>query len=85
MSVAARLRRPWIALALIMTVGAALRALHLTREALWGDEALTLILARWPLGDMIAMPTDNTPPLYYALHRLVGLETEALAAAAPPT
>lgn len=59
-----------LVLALILVLGAALRMVGLGRESLWTDEALTLVLANWPVGDMLLQPTDPTPFLYYFLHKL---------------
>ena len=58
-------------LALILILGAGLRIVGLGRESLWADEALTLVLANWPTGDMLMQPTDPTPFLYYFLHKLL--------------
>jgi len=64
-------RRHFLALAMVLAVGAALRIVGLGRESLWADEALTLVLANWPVGDMLMQPTDPTPLLYYLLHKLL--------------
>jgi hypothetical protein len=67
----ARRRERWL-LAALMVAGAVLRAVTIEREALWGDEALTLMLARLPLFDLFFRPADPTPGLYYAIqHWLV--------------
>jgi len=60
----------FLILALILILGAGLRIVGLGRESLWADEALTLVLASWPTGDMLMQPTDPTPFLYYFLHKL---------------
>lgn len=56
-------------LAAIVAVAALLRTWAIGREALWTDEALTLVLAHWPLGEALMQPADQTPFLYYALHQ----------------
>lgn len=71
----------WAALAAIVAAGALLRTVAIGREALWADEALTLVLAHWPLGEMLLQPTDPTPFLYYAIHKLlIGADASAAAA-----
>ena len=66
-----RARAHWLALLAIVAVGAVLRSVTIGREALWSDEALTLVLAHWPMGEMILQPADQTPFLYYTLHKLL--------------
>jgi|GEM_PF-3996875 len=61
----------WALLLAIVAIGALLRTAAIGREALWTDEALTLVLAHWPLGEMILQPADQTPFLYYAVHKLM--------------
>jgi 4-amino-4-deoxy-L-arabinose transferase-like glycosyltransferase len=56
-------------LALILVVATVLRVVNLGSQALWGDEGLTLVLAHWPVLDMLLEPTDPTPALYYILHK----------------
>jgi mannosyltransferase len=65
------MRRHYLLLALIVALGAGLRIAGIGRESLWTDEALTLVLAYWPTGDMLLQPTDPTPFLYYWLHKLL--------------
>lgn len=52
-----------------MTLGLALRLVQSDDQALWSDEALTLILAKWPAGDLMTSPVDPTGGLYYLLHK----------------
>src|SRR5688572_18067002 len=59
----------FVLLAGVMIVGLALRTAEIGRNPLWTDEALTLVLAQWPVWDMITKPTDPTPFFYYALHK----------------
>jgi mannosyltransferase len=56
-------------LAGVILIGLALRTVNIGRDPLWTDEALTLVLAQWPVWDMITKPTDPTPFFYYALHK----------------
>lgn len=56
-------------LAAVLLLALVLRLAVLDRDPLWSDEALTIVLARWPLDEMLWWPTDPTPPLYYALHK----------------
>lgn len=74
-------RGHWALLLAIVAVGALLRTAAIGREALWADEALTLVLARWPASEMALQPTDPTPFLYYAIHKMLfGGEVSAVAA-----
>jgi hypothetical protein len=38
---------------------------------LWIDEALTLIIAKWPTLDLMIRPVDPTAGLFYVLHQLL--------------
>lgn len=58
-----------VILAALVILGVVLRSVAIGRESLWSDEALTLVLAQWPVWDMITKPTDPTPFVYYALHK----------------
>jgi mannosyltransferase len=49
--------------------GLALRIIWAGREPLWTDEALTLVIAKWPVEDLLLRPIDPTPGLYYLLHK----------------
>jgi hypothetical protein len=63
-SLAARLA-PW-AMAGVVVVGIGLR--FFSTSALWLDEALSVNIARLPVGDMLdALRHDGHPPLYYLL------------------
>lgn len=55
--------------ALILVLGVFVRTAAIGREALWGDEALTVLIARLPTFDLFFRPVDPTPGLYYALHK----------------
>jgi len=55
----------------ITAVGLLLRLVGADRWSLWSDEALTLVIAQWPLKTLFLAPADPTPGLYYALHKLV--------------
>ena len=60
-----------LGLAAIVAIGFALRAVNIDDQPLWGDEALTLMIAQWPLVALFTVPNDPTPGLYYALHKLL--------------
>jgi len=55
-----------VAIGLVLVVGIVLR--FVTRSDLWLDEALSVNIARLPLGDIPhALRRDGAPPLYYVL------------------
>ena len=56
--------------ALIILGGALLRTLAIDSVPLWGDEALTLLIAKWPVGPLMLQTVDPTPGLYYLLHKV---------------
>lgn len=60
-----------LALGIILLVAAGLRLWNIGQESLWADEALTVVLANWPIWEMIWYPADESPFLYYALHKLL--------------
>ncbi len=66
-------RTVWPALILVFAVGAAMRLVALGHEGLWCDEAYTALVVRKPLLAMVRdlIRTDDAPPLYYFLERLV--------------
>ena len=57
-------------LAAITLCGLALRLCEAATQPLWTDEALTLVLAKWPTLDLLLRPVDPTAGLYYVLHQL---------------
>jgi uncharacterized membrane protein len=57
------------ALVAITLGGLALRIAWAGRQPLWSDEALTLVIAKWPGWDLLLRPVDPTPGLYYLLHK----------------
>ena len=57
-------------LSAITLCGLALRLWEAASQPLWTDEALTLVLAKWPTLDLILRPVDPTAGLYYVLHQL---------------
>jgi hypothetical protein len=62
-------RWTWVVVVTAVVAGFALR-LH-TGSALWLDEALTVTIARVPLGELAdALRHDGAPPLYYVLLNL---------------
>jgi hypothetical protein len=73
--------RHWALFAVILAVALLLRIVSINREALWTDEALTLVLAHWPLGESALHPVDQSPFLYYALHQWLLPDGAAMSAA----
>lgn len=65
-------------LLVITATGALIRSLGLDRD-LWSDEAATLVIVHWPVWELATQPRDETPFLYYALHKLflAGADTPA--------
>jgi hypothetical protein len=57
------------ALAAITLAGLVLRIAWAGQQSLWSDEALTLVIAKWPVHDLLVRPVDPTPGLYYLLHK----------------
>lgn len=55
----------------ITLVGLLVRLVEIDRWPLWGDEALTLLIAQWPLQYLFLVPVDPTPGFYYSLHKLL--------------
>lgn len=61
-------RRPHTAAAWLAAVAAGVTCFAYARSDLWLDEALTVNIARLPLGELRgALERDGAPPLYYAL------------------
>jgi hypothetical protein len=58
------------AVLLITLAGVAIRTLGLDRP-LWADERATLRLIGFPVAQLALRPLDETPFLYYALHKLL--------------
>ncbi len=59
-----------ITLIIISVVGLFFRLPGLFLNDLWMDEGLTLVISHWPVWDMLLLPTDPTPFLYYYLHQI---------------
>lgn len=57
----------YLLLGLVLAVAVFLRAVGIQREALWSDESLTLLIARWSARDLLFSPVEFTPGLYYLL------------------
>lgn len=70
----------WPLVCFLLVVAILLRVVAIESEGLWTDEALTIVLANWSIGDMLLKPTDPTPFLYYALHKLLLPPDASLAA-----
>ncbi len=67
-AVAAPRRRAAVAVTVASVLVAGVVARFLTVSPLWLDEALTVNIARLPLGDMfVALRHDGAPPLYYLI------------------
>jgi mannosyltransferase len=62
-------QRALLTLAVITLAGLALRIAWAGQQPLWSDEALTLVIAKWPVQDLLFRPVDPTPGLYYLLHK----------------
>ena len=62
--------RAWPWLLAILLFAALVRGVALGREALWGDEALSLVIAQFGWADLFVLPSDPTPGLYYAVQKL---------------
>ena len=62
--------KPALGLLAITLAGLFVRLVEIDRWPLWGDEALTLLIAQWPLKMLFLVPVDPTPGLYYSLHKL---------------
>ena len=62
--------KPMLVLAAITLAGFLVRLVEIERWPLWGDEALTLMIAQWPLDILFVAAIDPTPGLYYTLHKL---------------
>jgi hypothetical protein len=73
--------RPLLGLVAIVAIGFGLRAINIGDQPLWGDEALTLMIAQWPVATLFLTPNDPSPGLYYVLHKfLIGPEAGVVAA-----
>lgn len=61
---------PMVGLSAIILAGLIVRLVEIDRWPLWSDEALTLLIAQWPVRMLFFAPVDPTPGLYYSLHKL---------------
>jgi len=66
------LPRPLFALSAysILSIAAALRFWDLSETPLWMDEAYTILIARFPLMDILIGNVDNHPPLSYSVQHM---------------
>src|SRR5687768_1404061 len=62
---------PILVLSAITLIGLFVRMVEIDRWPLWGDEALTPLIAQWPLQYLFLAPVDPTPGIYYSLHKLL--------------
>ena len=75
------MNRRTFCIAAIIAIGFALRIVGINSQPLWGDEALTLLIAQRSAVALFLVPFDPTPGLYYALHKLfIGPDAGVLAA-----
>ena len=72
---------PILGLSAITLAGLIVRLVEIERWPLWSDEALTLLIAQWPVEMLFFAPVDPTPGLYYSLHKLLVGPMAAAAAA----
>lgn len=70
-SAAASMRSHYWILAAIVAAGLFLRTIEVDREALWADEALTLVIKKWSAWDLLVRPVDPSAGLYYLLTKLL--------------
>lgn len=63
--------RDVLLLAMVTLAGSAIRTVAIARWPLWGDEGLSVTLAQWPARELLLLPIDPTPGLYYFLHQLI--------------
>lgn len=63
--------RPLVLLFAITLFGLWLRVIAVGTMPLWSDEALTLLISKWPIGTLLFRPVDPTPALYYLLHKML--------------
>jgi mannosyltransferase len=57
-----------------------LRVMAIDAQGLWTDEGLTIVLSNWSISDMLLLPTDPTPFLYYGVHKLLLSANSSIAA-----
>ena len=60
-------------------VGLLLRLVEIGSKPLWSDEALTLLISKWPVAMLMLRVVDPTPGLYYLLHKLLISDSASLA------
>ena len=69
--VVARSHLAALILAAITLIGLLLRLSAISSVPLWSDEALTLLISKWPVETLMLRAIDPTPGLYYLLHKLL--------------
>ena len=70
----------WAVLATILMVAILLRVMAIDAQGLETDEAMTIVLSNWSILDMLLLPTDPTPFLYYGIHKLLLSANSSIAA-----
>jgi hypothetical protein len=70
----------WLLLGAIFVVAILARVVAIDSQGLSTVEALAILQSDWSVGDMLLNPTDPTPFLYYALHKLLLPPDASLAA-----
>jgi 4-amino-4-deoxy-L-arabinose transferase-like glycosyltransferase len=66
------LRRPAVAILAMVALAGFLRLLRLAQDGLWVDEAYTALLTGHSFGGILAqLRSDDSPPLFYFLEKLV--------------
>ncbi len=67
-------RRSWIVFAALVFLALLIRLAWLDRKSLWMDEAYTLVRSGQTIADIIGLPGDATPPLFYlGMHYWIAL------------
>jgi hypothetical protein len=60
----------WILLGAIVALAIAVRVVAIGSQGLSSEESQIILQADWTVGEMVLKPTDQTPFLYYTLHKL---------------
>ncbi len=60
-------REEYSLLLVLLVLAFGVRVYHLEGHDIWGDEAYSITVARWPLSQMVTGSVDTHPPLHYVL------------------